>query len=53
MPRSYAFATVTVKGYVEHVEVVAGDQVIARHTRSYAAGLQVLDPLHLSGDAGA
>src|SRR6266545_4149858 len=46
VPRSYAFSVVTVKAYVEHVEVVAGGQVIARHARSYAQGEQVLDPLH-------
>ena len=46
VPRLYAFTTVTVKGYVEHVEVVAGAQVIARHPRSYEQGVQVLDPLH-------
>jgi len=46
VPRPYAFSTVTVKGYVERVAIVAGDQVIAQHPRSYAHGVQVLDPLH-------
>jgi hypothetical protein len=28
------------------VAIVAGDQVVAQHTRSYARGVQVLDPRH-------
>jgi transposase len=46
VPRSFAFSTVTVKGYVAHIEIVAGAQVIARHPRSYEHGVQILDPLH-------
>jgi transposase len=46
VPRSCAFQSVTVKGYVEHVEVVANGQVIARHARSYQRDEQILDPLH-------
>jgi len=46
VPRAFAFSTVTIKGYVAHVEVVAGTQVIARHPRSYEHGVQILDPLH-------
>lgn len=46
VPRSSAFQTVSVKGYVDRVEVVAAGQVIARHARSYEAGRQVLDPRH-------
>jgi transposase len=46
VPRAFAFSTVTVKGYVAHVAVVAGAQVIARHPRSYEHGVQILDPLH-------
>jgi transposase len=46
VPRSFAFSTVTVKGYVAHIDIVAGAQVIARHPRSYAHGMQILDPLH-------
>jgi hypothetical protein len=37
---------VTVKGYIDHVEVVAVGQVVARHVRSYGQDEQVLDPLH-------
>lgn len=46
VPRFCAFQTVTVKGYVDHVEVVSGEQVVARHVRSYERGGQILDPLH-------
>jgi transposase len=46
VPRRWAFRPVTVKGYVERVEVVADGQVVARHARSYGRGEKVLDPLH-------
>jgi transposase len=46
VPRRWAFRPVTVKGYVERVEVVAEGQVLARHARSYGRGERVLDPLH-------
>ena len=41
-----AFRAVTVKGYIDRVEVVAAGQVVARHGRSYGRDEQVLDPLH-------
>jgi transposase len=46
VPRSCASQSVTVKGYVDRVEVVAGGTVVARHRRSYERDQQVLDPLH-------
>ena len=46
VPRRWAFRTVTVKGYVDRVEVVAGGQVVAGHARSYGRHEKVLDPLH-------
>jgi transposase len=46
VPRRWAFQAVTVKGYVERVEVVADGQVVARHARCYDRGQRVLDPLH-------
>jgi transposase/uncharacterized protein (DUF427 family) len=46
VPRSCAFRNVTVKGYVERVEIVAGGQVVARHARGYGRDEQLLDPLH-------
>src|SRR5262249_20043879 len=46
VPRGCAFRAVTVKGYVDRVEVVADGIVVARHTRSYGQGEQILDPMH-------
>lgn len=46
VPRRYAFRTVTVKGYVNEVVIVVGDQVVARHPRLYGRLEQNLDPLH-------
>jgi transposase len=46
VPHAQAFCIVTVKAYVERIEVVASDQVIATHGRSYQRGQQVLDPRH-------
>lgn len=52
VPRPYAFATVTVKGYVDHIEVVAGADVVARHRRSYGQHEQILEPLHYLASLG-
>jgi transposase len=46
VPRACAYRAVTVKGYIDRVEVVDGGQVVARHGRSYGRDEQVLDPLH-------
>jgi transposase len=46
VPRRWAFRAVTVKGYVDRVEVVAEGQVVARHARCYGHGERLLDPLH-------
>jgi transposase len=46
VPRTFAFQTVTVKGYVAHIAVVAKGQVVARHPRSYDQHQDILDPLH-------
>lgn len=46
VPRRWAFQTVTVKAYVDRIEIVANHQVVARHPRSYDRRQQVLDPLH-------
>jgi hypothetical protein len=46
VPRRWAFRAVTVKGYVDRVEIVAGGQVVAAHKRSYGRREKVLDPLH-------
>ena len=52
VPRAYAFTSVTVKGYVERVEVVAQGRVVAAHPRSYGRGEQILDPLHYLASLG-
>jgi hypothetical protein len=46
VPRRYAFTGVTVRGFVDRVEVVADHRVIATHRRTYGAHERVLDPLH-------
>ena len=46
VPRRWAFQTVTVKAYIDRIEVVADGQVVARHDRCYGRHEQVLDPLH-------
>jgi transposase len=46
VPRRWAFETVTIKAYVERIEVVSGVRVIARHTRSYARGEWIVQPQH-------
>lgn len=46
LPRPAAFQAVTVKGYIDRVQVVMGDRVIAEHRRDYGRGELILDPLH-------
>ncbi len=46
VPRHVAFRTVTVKGFVDRVEIVCEDQVVATHARSYAKRSEILDPRH-------
>lgn len=46
VPRPCAFRAVTVKGYVDHVEIVAEGSVVACHSRCYERREQILDPLH-------
>jgi hypothetical protein len=46
VPRTCAFRTATVKGYIDRVEVVDRGQVVARHARSYGRDQLVLEPLH-------
>ena len=52
VPRRHAFATVTVKAYVDRVEVIRDGVRIAQHERSYGQGEQVLDPLHYLSTLG-
>lgn len=46
VPRRHAFRPVTVKGFVDRVEVVADHHVVATHARTYGAHERVLNPLH-------
>lgn len=46
IPREYAFQTVTVKGYVDRVQLIYQNAVVATHHRSYTFGDQILNPLH-------
>lgn len=52
VPRAWAFRKVTVKAYVEHVEICADGHSIARHPRCYGQGQQILDPLHYLATLG-
>jgi transposase len=49
VPRRWAFRTVSVKGYVDRIEVVGDGAVIAAHPRSGRRDQKVLDPLHFLG----
>ncbi len=46
VPRRWAFRPVTVKGFVDRVELVADHQTVATHRRTYGRGERVLDPVH-------
>jgi transposase len=52
VPRPWAFRSVTVKGYVDRVVVVAGGRVVAEHPRCYGHSQQVLDPVHFLATLG-
>jgi transposase len=49
VPRRWAFRTVSVKGYIDRVEVVGDGAAIATHPRSGRRDQKVLDPLHFLG----
>ena len=53
VPRRCAFRAVTVKGYVDRVEVVADGQVVARHATQLRPGRTGPRPAALPGGAGA
>jgi transposase len=46
VPVAYAHREVMIKGHVDRVEIVCGQQIIARHRRSYERGAVVYEPLH-------
>ena len=45
-PAVHAHKKVTVKGYVDRVEIALGAEIVACHRRSYVRGDVVYDPLH-------
>ena len=45
-PAVLAHKKVTIKGYVDRVEIALGAGIVARHRRSYVRGDVVYDPLH-------
>jgi hypothetical protein len=49
VPRRWAFRAVSVKGYVDRVDVVGDGAVVATHRRSYGRGDNILDPIHFLG----
>ncbi len=46
VPVAFAHRAVMIKGYVERVEIACGQEIIARHRRSYTRGEVVYNPLH-------
>lgn len=46
VPTRYGFQEVMVKGFVDEVVILCAGKIIARHSRSYAEGAFVADPLH-------
>jgi transposase len=46
VPKWAAFSEVTVKAYTDRIEIVQGQQVLARHARSYGRDQWIVDPLH-------
>jgi len=46
VPRSAAYRDVTVKGYIDRVQVVMDGTVVAEHRRDYGREQLILDPLH-------
>ena len=46
VPRRWAFTTVTVKAYVDRIDVISTDSVIASHRRRYAQGEWIVEPRH-------
>jgi hypothetical protein len=46
VPKWAAFTTATVKAYIDRIEVISGEGIIATHARSRSRGEWVVDPLH-------
>jgi transposase len=52
VPRPFAFQTVSIKGYVDRVVIVAEGQPIATHPRSFEKQTMILDPIHYLATLG-
>jgi transposase len=52
IPRPFAFQTVTVKGYVDRVVIVAQGHVIATHPRCFEKQKMILNPIHYLATLG-
>ncbi len=46
VPVACAHREVMIKGYVDRVEIACGQEIVARHRRSYERGAVVYEPLH-------
>ena len=46
VPRRWAFETVTIKAYIDRIDIVAADAVIASHQRSYEHGQLIFQEEH-------
>jgi len=46
VPKWAAFTAATVKAYVDRVEIVSGEGILAKHARSRGRGEWIVDPLH-------
>jgi len=46
VPRRWAFETVTIKAYIDRIDIVAADTVIASHRRSYDRGQLIFEEEH-------
>ncbi len=46
VPRRWAFRAVTVKGYIDRLDIVADGRVVASHARCYGKHERILNPLH-------
>ena len=46
VPSGYAGSKVILRAYVDRVDIAQGERTIARHTRCYGRGQDILDPYH-------
>ncbi len=46
VPREAAFASVTIKAYIDHIVLLLSDRQVAEHRRCYGRDELIMDPLH-------